>query len=67
MLEGKLMEIQHEPTVDKDSSQSIELVDAEGAFLLITVPAEHGSGSEPGEECDGDVREGDEHLQTQLN
>ena len=59
MLEGKIEELGHDSrnvqvriTVGEDSSQSIELVDADGAFLQVDVPAEDGSHSET------DVRDG---------
>ena len=51
-------------TVGEDSSQTIELMDAEGAFLRAEVPAED-DGSHPGAET-GDGTEAEEGLRTQL-
>ncbi len=58
MLEGKLEELGHEPRnvqvrLDEDS---IELMDAEGVFLQIEVPAEEDPAEEDGREGGGDLR-----------
>ena len=49
----------------EDSSQTIKLVDADGAFLQVDVPAEDGSHSETDVEA-GNGIEDDEGLRTQL-
>ena len=57
-------------TEGEDSAQQIELMDAEGAFLQVEVPAENpeegtGEDSRPGAETRGETEEG-EALRTQL-
>ena len=71
MLEGKLEDLGREPrnvqvrvTVEEDSSQSIELVDAEGAFMRVEIPAE--GGSDAGSETGGEPRDGGD-LRTELD
>ena len=77
MVEAKIEEQGHEPrnvqvriSEREDSTQLIELMDAEGAFLQVEVPAEEPEGdpeggSRPGAETGDETEEG-EALRTQL-
>ena len=77
MVEAKIEEQGHEPrnvqvriSEREDSTQLIELMDAEGAFLQVEVPAEEPEGdpergSRPGAETGEETEEG-KALRTQL-
>ena len=71
MVEGQIQGLGYEPrNVQVRITDSAQLMDAEGAFLRVEVPAENpeegtGENSRPGAEAGGETEEG-EALRTQL-